>query len=207
MKRIARQAVVACITAACAWNAAATTVEVISLGPRGAELIVDGQAVRSLRVGQTSPEGVELVSVDTDRAALNIDGRRHEMRLGEINHPSVVLRADAQGHFFAAVQINGRTTRMLVDTGASSVGLSAEEAGRLGIAYRLGREVRLQTASGPVSGYAVMLDAVPVEGIALSGVEAVVLPAPGALSVGVLGMSFLRRVQMIRAGDTLTLNR
>ena len=197
----------ACAALAVVQLAAATTVEVIALGPRSVDVVVDASVVRSLRVGQTSPEGIELVSVAPDRATLTVDGQRVELRLGETNRPAVVLRADSRGHYFATAHINGRAVDLLVDTGATGVILGADSADGLGIAYRGGRRLRVQTANGEVVGYAVTFDSVRVGNIALSGVAGAVVPAQGSAIPGVLGMSFLNRVQMIRSRDTLTLTR
>ncbi len=84
--------------------------------------------------------------------------------------------------------------------------ISADEATRAGIEWKKGRRASLQTASGRTSGYVVKLDSLKVGGIVLNNVDGVVLEeGPG--SVGLLGMSFLNRVEMRRDGETMTLIR
>ena len=64
----------------------------------------------------------------------------------------------------------------------------------------------MQTANGATAGYLVKLDKVKVGGIELTNVEGVVLEE-GLGAVGLLGMSFLNRVEMQRDGQTMTLIR
>ena len=95
---------------------------------------------------------------------------------------------------------------MIVDTGATSVALSAETARRLGIlppqsAFRL----LISTANGTTSAAPVVLNDVRVGGITVRNVQAVVV-AGDALSVNLLGMTFLSRLsQFAVANAQLTL--
>lgn len=188
-----------------ATSAEAVTIRLIGLGPGRAEIVVDGLAVRSLRPGQKSPEGVELLETARDGAVFRVDGARLRLALGESNRPAVSLRADERGQFLARIVINGRATVALVDTGASAVALSATEARRLGIAYLDRPRVPVRTAGGTVAGYPVTLASVALGGIVLSDVEAVVSELADSPPVSLLGMSFLGRVDWLRSGDTLIL--
>jgi clan AA aspartic protease (TIGR02281 family) len=123
-------------------------------------------------------------------------------------NPTTILTADARGHFFTMGSINGASVRMVVDTGATTVSISAEEAWRIGLSYRNGERLRITTANGVVDGYRVMLDSVEVGNITLNQVEGVVQES----SIGVssmpfvlLGMSFLNRVKIKREGTDLIL--
>jgi clan AA aspartic protease (TIGR02281 family) len=118
---------------------------------------------------------------------------------------SVMLAADSRGHFITEGAINGMPVRFLVDTGASSIALPAAEAQRLGIDYRKGERGYSQTANGAVPVYVVRLDRVSLGAIEINGVEAIVIEK--GLSVTLLGMSFLNRVDMRRDGETMTLIR
>ena len=64
----------------------------------------------------------------------------------------------------------------------------------------------MQTANGTTAGHLVKLDKVKVGGIELTNVDGVVLEQ-GLGAVGLLGMSFLNRVEMQRDGQTMTLIR
>src|SRR6266850_858210 len=84
--------------------------------------------------------------------------------------------------------------------------LAAADASRFGVDWRQGQRRMVQTANGSTAGYLVRLDRVRVGGIELTNVEGVVLEQ-GLGAVGLLGMSFLNRVEMQRDGQTMTLIR
>jgi len=199
---------------ACSLPAAAAEVALIGLiGDKAAVLALDGGEPKAVKVGQ-SWKGVTVVSVEKGRATIEVEGKRRVLQMGQHYRSSVAaetrdtvtLAADTRGHFFADAMINGLPMRFLVDTGASAVVLSASDAARLGIDWRKGQRVTMQAASGPTSGYLVRLDSLRVGTIELANVEGVVLEqGPGA--VGLLGMSFLNRVEMKRDGQLMTLIR
>jgi aspartyl protease family protein len=85
----------------------------------------------------------------------------------------LVLQRRGDGHFYADVEVNGVPISMLVDTGASGVALSAEDARRAGIATSIGmHDVIGEGASGQVHG-----DIVTIERIRLGGIEQSAVPA------------------------------
>jgi aspartyl protease family protein len=103
------------------------------------------------------------------------------------------------GHFRANVEIDGRTVPMLVDTGASYVALSAEDADRLGVVTRPSDfTITMYTANGPAKAAPVRLHAVHVDTLSVYDVDAVVAQ-PGAMHGSLLGMSFLRRLTRFEA--------
>jgi aspartyl protease family protein len=103
------------------------------------------------------------------------------------------------GHFHANVEINGRTIPMLVDTGASYVALSAEDADRLGVITRPSDfTITMYTANGRAKAAPVRLHAVHIDTLSVYDVDAVVAQ-PGAMSSSLLGMSFLRRLTRFEA--------
>ena len=107
---------------------------------------------------------------------------------------TLVLQADYHGQFVAHVGVNGAVIRALVDTGASLVALSAEDAVKAGVTVRSSdRRVRFTTANGVVEAPVVRLAAVELGGIVVRDVEAAVMPK-GAMEGTLLGMSFLRAV-------------
>jgi aspartyl protease family protein len=202
------RALVLAVLAACAGLAQATSVMVMSLGQDRADLVVNGTAVRQVRSGQVTPEGVRLVSATRNEAVLEIEGKQHTLGIGQSNTAAAVLKADPLGHFRATVYINGAATTALIDTGASYVSMSSEEARRLSIDYRRNPKVQIQTANGRIDAYRVNLVTVRVGEITLHNVDGVVAEATNEQTgIPVLGMSFLNWVDMRRAGDTLTLTR
>jgi aspartyl protease family protein len=82
--------------------------------------------------------------------------------------------------------------------------LSTSEAKRLGVNYLAGARGYSSTANGIIPLYRVTLDTVRIGDITVGNVEAAVLEGSG-LDIALLGMSFLKRMQMKRDGDTLTL--
>jgi aspartyl protease family protein len=191
----------------------ATDVRVSGLFTDKAVVQIDGGRLQTLSVGQKSPEGVTLVSVERDAATFDIGGKRVTLGMGHARmvtddpvRESTVLTADVQGHFYTDGQLNGRSARFVVDTGATLVSIPASEARRLSIDYQKGQKALMRTANGNATGYLVKLDTVSVGGVTVYGVDAVVIEGAGLAST-LLGMSFLNRMNMRREGDIMTLTR
>jgi aspartyl protease family protein len=187
-------------------------VNVIGLFGGKAMVSIDGGKQRMLSAGQTTPEGVRLISADSSSATFEIDGKRQTLSLGQrifsefrsSGKPTVSLAADARGHFFTMGSINGASTRFMVDTGASVISMSSAEAKRLGISYLNGERGYSSTANGVVPVYGVVLNNVKLGDIVLNQVEGMVHEGNG-LTITLLGMSFLKRLEMKREGTTMTL--
>ncbi|MFN3545627.1 MAG: TIGR02281 family clan AA aspartic protease [Thiobacillus sp.] len=188
----------------------ATTLTVVGLFKDKAIVSIDGGSPRTLGVGQTV-NGVKLLAADSDRARFDVNGNRRELSMGQSfaggaqagARPSVSLTADGRGHFAAAGSINGYPVTFLVDTGATAVAISATEARRLGIDYKSGQAVAVGTAAGTVPAWRVSFGTVKVGSISVNQVEGLVVDS--GLSVPLLGMSFLNRMEMKRDGQTMTL--
>lgn len=118
----------------------------------------------------------------------------------------VVLEADRRGHYHAKLLINGVVVESLVDTGASVVAMSAEDAKRAGIrAPSDARKARFSTANGIVEATVVRIPEVRLQGVLLRDVEASIMP-PGTMSGTLLGMSFLKKLGSFEIrGNTLVL--
>ena len=195
--------------------AAVNGITVIGLFKDRVVLSIDGKQ-RLLRSGQTSPEGVTLVSADSNSAVLEIDGQRSRYRLGSQigtsfapprKQPAVRVWPTSQGMYAVIGSINGYPVNFLIDTGATLVAMSRREAKRLGIDYLVsGDPARVTTASGRVNAYHLVLDRVKVGDIVLNQVEAAVLDSDYPTEV-LLGMSFLKRLDMRREGSLLELRR
>lgn len=187
-------------------------VRVMALFADKAMVQIDGEN-RLLRVGQPSPEGVVLISANAREAVMEVDGRRDTYALGShfggsfAQPESLVVQIwrDRSGAYRTVGSINGLTTDMLVDTGATSVAMSESEAKRLGIQYQLqGIKTGVNTASGYARAYAVKLDRVRVGEIELRQVEGIVIEGDAPQQV-LLGMSFLKQVEMENQGAMLLL--
>ena len=110
------------------------------------------------------------------------------------NGYSDVVARDNFGRFRADGRIDGRELQFTVDTGASIVALTADDAAQLGIHPAATEYTMLiRTANGTVHAAPTTLDMVEVGDIAVHDVAAVVMP-DGALSDNLLGLSFLSRL-------------
>ena len=194
-------------------SASATDITVSGLFTNKAVVQIDGGQLQTLSIGQKTPQGVVLVSVDRDSATFDVDGTRMTLGLGRARMSAtppaaetVSITADTLGHFTADGQVNGQPMRFVVDTGASLVSIPVSEAQRLSLDYQKGQKARMNTANGATTGYLVKLDTVKVGGVTLHGVDAVVIEGTG-FGAPLLGMSFLNRMNMKREGDIMTLTR
>lgn len=107
---------------------------------------------------------------------------------------TVELRAGGHGHFETPISINGRSIEVMVDTGASLVALSYEDAERAGIFVRPGDFThRSQTANGIAKFAPVTLERISLGDITVRNVAAAV-SEPGKLRTSLLGMSFLNKL-------------
>jgi aspartyl protease family protein len=193
----------------------AADINLIGIFGNKATLMVDGGKPRTLAVGDVSPEKIKLLSVAADSAVVEIDGKRETLRLGNQRIAAarndggaqrVVLVGDAKGHFLTTVVVNGVSMQFLVDTGATSVTIGADDAKRANVRYTPADRAVMQTANGLVVAYKVKFDTVKLGEITLNNVDGTVLEG-NALGgrFGLLGMSFLSRTDMKREGETLTL--
>lgn len=104
------------------------------------------------------------------------------------------LELSSDGHYRSTASINGSSISVLVDTGATTVALSFEDARRAGIRLSdLDFSIPVNTANGTVQAAPVVIRRITVGGITVEDVKAMVLPE-GALSGTLLGMSFLSRL-------------
>jgi aspartyl protease family protein len=190
----------------------AVDVSVVAIFPGKAMLVIDKGKPRTLRAGETYA-GVTLVSSTSEEAVVSIDGKQQRLHLGEgvysaLSVPSeratVILTPDKNGHFVATGSINGSSVRFLVDTGATMVSMSVQEARNAGVNYLAGERGYSQTANGVAPVYKVKLDQVTLGDITLRDIAGVV-HENSALPVVLLGMSFLGKLEMRREGESLTL--
>lgn len=184
------------------------------LGTR-ALIMVDGGAPKGVAVGD-SHQGVKVISTSGDQAVLEFGGKRHTLRVGDApasfggtggvpRGSRIVMNAGSGGHFLSPGMINGRTVQFMVDTGATNIAIGAGEAQRVGLEYRAGQPVLLNTANGVTQGWRVKLASVRIGDVEVFDVDAVVSPAP--MPYVLLGNSFLNRFQMKRDNELMVLER
>ena len=192
--------------------AAIEKLEVQGLFSNKAVLNVDG-VMRILKVGDSSPEGVKLISVGRHDARLSVDGVQKTYTLGSAvsttfaskKTQSETIYINSGGMYMTFGSINGRSVRFLVDTGASAIAMNKEQAKQLGIRYeKTGIPASVSTASGFTDAYRVRLKTVSIGEITESNVEAFVIDGnhPGPI---LLGMTFLGRLDIEHSGNALKL--
>ena len=111
------------------------------------------------------------------------------------------LKAGNQGHYVIKARINKSDIDVMVDTGASVVALSYEDAQKAGLhPNTLDFNVPVSTANGSVNAARAKLDRVEIDTVRVDDVEALVLPT-GALNGTLLGMSFLSKLDSFKSED------
>jgi aspartyl protease family protein len=189
-------------------------VRVVGLFADRAVLMVEGKQ-HLLAVGQSSPEGIKLMSASSDSAILLIDGKQVSARLdGRISAPTFSATSDevqvwrnTTGMFTTVGSINGLPVSFLVDTGATQVAMNAAQARRLGIDYHvIGQPAEVTTASDIERAWLVVLDSVKVGELEVRNVPAVVLEGAQP-KVTLLGMSYLGRMEITNNGRLMTLRK
>jgi len=119
---------------------------------------------------------------------------------------TVEVARTGAGDFAIAADVNGARAHMVLDTGASSVVLTQDDAKAAGLPIALlDYTVSIDTANGRTRAAPVTLDRIAVGGLEERAVDALVVQ-PGQLQTSLLGMSFLNRLQSWQvSGDRLVL--
>jgi aspartyl protease family protein len=189
-------------------------IKVMALFTNKAMLVIDGNR-QILKKGQTSKEGVTLISSDSELVVLELHGKQKKFKLGSEISTSfkkvepgreVVIWKDEYDMFRAHGSIDNYSIKFLIDTGASSIALNSNQAKRMGLKYKKGTPMNASTASGIAKGYRVSLNKVKIAHIQLYNVEAIVLEGSFPTEA-LLGQSFLSRLHMTRDGDKMKLRK
>jgi aspartyl protease family protein len=202
---------------ACALASAGAHAQTVSLsGSLGSNalLVIDGKP-RQVAVGSTV-QGVRLVSVTGNDAVVEVGGKRVSLQLGgaqvnlggvqsEGGGQHIVITSGSGGHFVTSGAINGKAVRFMVDTGATSVVMSQDDADRIGLDYKNGQRGYSSTANGRVPVFRANLASVRIGDVLVYNVDAIVTPAP--MPYVLLGNTYLGRFQMRRENDRMTLDK
>lgn len=114
----------------------------------------------------------------------------------------VVLIRNPYGHYVATGKINGYPVTFLLDTGASDIAIPASTAQKLHLVP--GPQIRVQTANGVALARRTFVKSISLGGITLHNLPATILSNDGVNEV-LLGMSFLKQLELIQKGETLTI--
>jgi len=201
------------LAAAAGAHAASSVMLTGTIGSR-AILIVDGAPPKTVAVGETF-QGVKLVSLQAELAVVELEGKRLNLRMdtpvsiggggGTGTGSRIVLPADSRGHFMTQGAINGRPVTFMLDTGATSIALSADDAQRIGLDYSKGQRIQISTANGVSTGYRLRLQSVRVGDVEVYDIDAIVSPQP--MPFVLLGNSFINRFSMRRDADQMVLEK
>jgi aspartyl protease family protein len=114
----------------------------------------------------------------------------------------VILQRGRHGHYVATGAINGYTVTFLLDTGATDVAIPERVSKRIGLTR--GMPMQVSTANGTITVYGTRLDTVSLGLIEMQNVRANINPYMNGDEV-LLGMSFLKHLELVQKGDILIL--
>ena len=114
------------------------------------------------------------------------------------------VRRSQGGHFYVHALVNGQLVRFVVDTGATTVALTPDDAERVGLKVDPSSfQVIGEGAAGPIRGQFVQLDSVNLDGKQVNHIRAMVIDGADISLLGQNYLSQIRSVQM--AGDEMIL--
>lgn len=114
----------------------------------------------------------------------------------------VSLIRNRYGHYVTSGQINRQAVTFLIDTGATQISIPAPVADRLGLVR--GAPFQVMTANGQVTVYSARLDRVSIGPLEIADLQAGINPQLDGDEI-LLGMNFLKHLDMIQRGDRLIL--
>lgn len=167
-----------------------------------------------LKEGETSEEGVLLVSSDSKKAVVEYAGERKSLLLSdqisgsfsEAKETEVRISRRLDGHYYVGGSINGRHVEFMVDTGATVVSMNSSDGERLGVDLRSAQKGAVGTAGGVVEAHFVDVPQITVGGITVPLVKVAVLEGEFPQQI-LLGNSFLTRVNMTQESGVLVLRK
>lgn len=168
--------------------------ELVSWGAACAVLVAGAIHYDTLRAGVADILGFSTpAAVDTVASHSAVD----EVNIAAGRSGTEELTASADGHYYARAEINGRPLDVMVDTGASMVALTYEDADRLGLRLRPSDfTAEVHTANGTTAVAPVMLDRITIGRVTVRNVRAAVTQR-GRLGKTLLGMSFLGQLERV----------
>lgn len=146
-----------------------------------------------------------LIVTSAQRSGLRVDdalevlGLRAQIVRGGV----VAIPRGPDGHFWAEVSINGHRQRMLIDTGATTTGISSDTAQASGVMIDGGFGEMIDTANGTILAQRATADRFTLGPIEANGLGLRVAPS---FSDGIIGMNFLSQLESWRVeGDRMIL--
>lgn len=151
-----------------------------------------------------SPGFEQLASDQSDSGGPEAVNSASEAQPTPLPDGAINLQRDQDGHYYADVDINGASIHMIVDTGATVIALSRDDARKAGIATSIGmNDVVGQGADGSIHGEVVSIDRMRLGEKTAEHMDAIVLNSGGQ---SLLGQSFLSKFASVEIhGDTMSL--
>jgi aspartyl protease family protein len=184
-------------------NPTTPEIQVVALFKNTAVLNIDDHRT-ILRVGGKRQHNLRLLAANSEKAVFDVEGRRVEMALSQSNGIRTDLPVSG-GHqaqlisngglYSVTGSIDGQLVDFVVDTGASYVTMSADQARRLRLDFSQARKVMMNTANGKTTAHVFKVKSIRVGSIELHNVEAAVMQNISNAKI-LLGMSFLNQVEM-----------
>ena len=156
-------------------------------------------AVMLTHVQQTRHVVANLIGLKLSAAppATSIEATQRQDAAPTGGRRSAELVAQGNGHFFADAEFNGRSVNVMVDTGASMVALTYEDARHAGLLPRDSEFTqRANTANGIAKFAPIEIDRLSIGGVEVRNVRAAVMEE-GKLETTLLGMSFLSKLSRV----------
>jgi aspartyl protease family protein len=193
-------------------NASDIDIKVVGLFTNKVLLEIEGEQ-KLLSKGETF-NGVTLISASARGAVVSIHGEEKKLGLNQSigssykkpDRAKSTIYPDEQGMYYVNGKINGRGLRFLIDTGATYVTMSGQQAAMIGIDYRQGVKGFVNTASSIVPVWQIVLDRVSVGDISVPNVAATVIEGSRPHNA-LLGNSFLKFTQLERTGSVMELRK
>ena len=174
-------------------------------------LVLVGSALLAHRVSWRGALGMTVAWVAIFILVLTLFSYRHEIGLvanrvrsevvgtprQQIEGQSLRIAVSADGHYWVDGEINGKSARFLIDSGATVTALSEDTALAAGLNVDKSRmPAIMRTANGPVEAYHANVATLALGPIRAGDLPVVVSPAFGP--VNVIGMNFLSRLKSWR---------
>ncbi len=114
----------------------------------------------------------------------------------------VLLTRNAHGHYVSNGTINNHDVVFLLDTGASDIAIPESVANEIGLTR--GYAITIKTANGNTTAYRTKINSAAIGDIILHDLNATILTNMHGEDI-LLGMSFLKHLELIQKGKTLTI--
>ncbi len=186
----------------------APDIRYVSLPGGRAKLLINRRSHVVLKIGEADKSGFKLLSVSKQALVVRYQGTNYRYKKGSqtgkaLPH-TVAIERSPNKMFLTRGTIDGAGVDFVVDTGASHVVISADQARKLRLRYNRRKPIKVVTASRTETAYEVTIGSVSVGGIFKNKVKALVTRGKFPSTV-LLGMSFLGSLQMTQEGNQLVL--